>query len=643
MLADQSQEGVWNRRLTDLGIAPENLLAANSFDPSRRVYAQNGLIHKVCLRQQRSRETAKLNSSEGEFAILSRFVGLGGFPEPVSHTSDGWVECLTLRHIPGQTLEQTQIGYFGLVRTLWRAGLLVLRQAARGISHSDISADNILIGPDGRIWLLDYDQAAKTGFFAALLRDVLGIRVGGAALHGSLLFTVRQYHRKRRRAVARRSPTARIHDVARRFVLATRTYPWLGGLYSRLYQGAFALAVRWLAADRDIEALLLRTGRVPRDWKPGLSDFDFTVLMREMDTTTRLAFLGRFWKRYPRIRRLVPMVTEVDVLSSREFSAAGQRAVGPMTSAKQYIVVAGNYTGGRSLANRGVGETDRFRDALLRYEYFTWPLAARGELDSPQARHCLEKLQLLCAPGTAEVTSFANTFQLLAKHFQSCPAVGGERLQPGTLAGMRQHISKVPVRGQDLPDGMRTVVWEPCGHTGRLSLALLVRDDLGLDGVEQARLLAGRIQACLTGAGQMPLENDPLQFGYGSPVVLLVSESMWRGRGDLFPLDAAAVAMNGNWWPAGSSTTPFPSRNALAAYAALQYGVWLSSRNDWVKEEDWRDRFHGLIQRAELLTNTLRAGVLDAPSTVPLQTLEEAYELSTIALEALAAELAHGR
>ncbi len=637
MTAGQSEESIWNQRLAARGIDPKALLHASPWDTARRVYAQDDLIHKVTLKGEFSRKTERMANSAEEFAMLSRLAGLRGFPEPISYISDEWMDCLTLRRIRGQTLEQSRLGWLTFLQALAAAMLLVLRQAWRGISHNDISIDNILSGVDGRVWLLDYDQACRANFPSALLRDFFGITVGNVTVRGSLLFTFRQYVRKRRVTLPGLNLVATSHDLVRRFVLVTRGNRLLGNVYSRLYSIAFGLAVRWLSTDRRVVALLLRSGGEPGGWRPGLSDFDFTVLITDMDTTVRLAFLDTFWKRYTRIRRLIPMVTEVDVLCQSEFVAAHRLSRGPMMSDKTFVRAGGSddieIADFLTHANAVMDETDRFRDALIRYEYFTCPhvLNRRTALADHRLKHHLQKLQQLCAPGQSRVSDFAGIFQLMVKFCKSYTPHGGDSLQVHPQENHLNSMTKKTICTSGLSDGMRFVCWEPWGGGDTCSIALVVPDDVSPERLEHARILARQMPDEID--GDIQLLNDPMHFGYGPYTVLLLSESMWRCRLALFPLESAAIL---------PPHTP-PSRSSLYRYAALQYGVWLSSRNDWVKEQDWRKRFCALICRAQQLAGAIRTGILQTRDDHVHQCNDcsrwEIYERSSEVLGSLGKEL----
>lgn len=86
----------------------------------------------------------------------------------------------------------------------------------------------------------------------------------------------------------------------------------------RLATRAFVRAFRPLP---EIRSIYLRHSLVGTDWVPGLSDIDLTVILdSELTPDKEFAFLRRFWRRFGGLKKVFPMLGEVDVLPERQLT-----------------------------------------------------------------------------------------------------------------------------------------------------------------------------------------------------------------------------------------------------------------------------------------------------------------------------------
>jgi hypothetical protein len=290
-------------------------------------------------------------------------------------------------------------------------------------------------------------------------------------------------------------------------------------------------------------------------------------------------------------------------------------------------------------ANRVSARSGPACNALVRYNYFALPLlfdpAAHGKMVNRRLlHHVLSKIDEVCGAGTC-ADGFEGTVHRLTAFCR-----GYERPQRGPMASVRiagaeatpSEIRTLVERcfsAFDRVDGhtVTTRIWSPCAGDGRLSVAVIVDDTMPRDVVarvlEHTRHQYGTLEPRVT----RWLTGDPVQFGSDRGYPLLLSRSMWRCWLDLFPLEAAAI---------GAPSVPVSS---LRRYSALQYGVWLINRNDWVKEpHPRRERlFAGMIRLAETLTAALRTGTIDfeAASVTRSDGLARLYGRSSDALSGL--------
>ncbi|MEX2621053.1 MAG: methyltransferase domain-containing protein [Egibacteraceae bacterium] len=180
-------DAAWTTCLYSLGIPAANLVASSHIDPARRVYQVGSLLYKVLLSGERppAGHVRALEPS-GEFATLSTAAGIPGVPEAIDFKQTGCCECLVIRHVPGITLEKARLTFGRSLLTTGRLMVLLVRLSLRGISHNDLVPGNIIISASGAVSLIDFDQASRERPVKALLRQILGVRVGSTPLYASL-------------------------------------------------------------------------------------------------------------------------------------------------------------------------------------------------------------------------------------------------------------------------------------------------------------------------------------------------------------------------------------------------------------------------------------------------------------------------
>lgn len=437
----------------------------------------------------------------------------------------------------------------------------------------------------------------------------------------------------------------------RDLVLRTGNWRFLRSTYQALYGLALSALRAYLSRDPSIAALILR-GKSRGKYEPGLSDIDLTVIMTEQSVERRLHFLDRFWRKYFNLRRLIPMLVEVDLLTLDEFEDSTALAAGPTQSAKMYELVfrrsrssATRLAAAIEAANRVNAATMHYRNTLVRYNCYALPLflspdGAGKPLSEKLLDHNLAALQGLCGE-KGKRGGIGATLRQMAEFCRSyVPASGAEvfidRASANRASSLKQEILRIA--NQKLRAGKKdvaVVVWHPYRSERWLSLALLLEDETPELEIQHAaealrglyRELPPNLRDCLV--------NDPLHCGFGLSRghPLLMSQSMWRCWLDLFPLEAAAVVADGR-----TDIAEPPRQTSMADFAAIQYGVWLINRNDWVKEptEIQHSLFDNMIQRAEAIREALETGRFAAGTGIGTRMERFSrpvfYELSTSAL-----------
>ena len=144
----------------------------------------------------------------------------------------------------------------------------------------------------------------------------------------------------------------KIRDIVRTAVIKTNPYWPFSSLNKVPYYVAIKAFVQLCKRFRGIKSIYLRHGLVQGDWIPAISDIDLTVIIdSNLRVEQEFLFLRSFWQGYRGIKKLFPMIGEVEILNdeqlgtwtkfgARAYEAPGWRLVyGAEESRSGYIPV----------------------------------------------------------------------------------------------------------------------------------------------------------------------------------------------------------------------------------------------------------------------------------------------------------------
>jgi hypothetical protein len=114
-----------------------------------------------------------------------------------------------------------------------------------------------------------------------------------------------------------------MHRLLRELVLRTNRFGPFQKVYNAIYNTAVACFVHTVARKRPmVRSIYLRRGQNGHKWIPGLSDIDSTVILAASSSPKEeYLLLEDFWAAYRRLRKLFPMLGEVEVLVPHELGA----------------------------------------------------------------------------------------------------------------------------------------------------------------------------------------------------------------------------------------------------------------------------------------------------------------------------------
>ncbi|MEE8530718.1 MAG: sulfotransferase domain-containing protein, partial [Hyphomicrobium sp.] len=179
------EAAAWPRALERLGIPDAALLHQSPYDRGLRVYRHEDRVYKIAMRPLLESSSRRARDLRGEFDLLRRNRGVRGLPEAIDFHRAGDVEAAVYAAVDATTLAQLQLGWRTTLSVMLQLAAILARLSLRGISHNDILPQNVLVGEDGRVHLLDFDQATTCSIYRAILRNYLGLRIGVHPVFGS--------------------------------------------------------------------------------------------------------------------------------------------------------------------------------------------------------------------------------------------------------------------------------------------------------------------------------------------------------------------------------------------------------------------------------------------------------------------------
>ena len=171
-------ESTWENVEQTLGHDTHLLAQCDWSEGSNRIYGNSDLIHKVQLIGQYSPKPLILAE---EYNVLRRLEGIEGVPHSPYYKEYADCAVLTYNKVHGTPINEYLV-HCNFERRVWFrciAELSALMNSIhkRGVLHRDLRPDNILVQEDGRLCLIDFDQAVA-GVYEGQQVDTKGERYG---------------------------------------------------------------------------------------------------------------------------------------------------------------------------------------------------------------------------------------------------------------------------------------------------------------------------------------------------------------------------------------------------------------------------------------------------------------------------------
>ncbi len=178
------------------GVGQEPVLLAQSpLDPGRRVYLDGARALKVVAHVLERSQDRRARDLVGEYEILRRIGDVRGVPvvEALHRTPEGDVMVMSrIDAVPCHRHPSPLQRMLAFPRVL----ALALRLSARGVVHGDITPANVLVGRDGTVWLVDFDQAQLATPMRSVVANLFGGTINGLRIQSSMLSFTKRMLRK---------------------------------------------------------------------------------------------------------------------------------------------------------------------------------------------------------------------------------------------------------------------------------------------------------------------------------------------------------------------------------------------------------------------------------------------------------------
>lgn len=138
------------------------------------------------------------------------------------------------------------------------------------------------------------------------------------------------------------------------------------------YYFALKIFVRVFSSPNEIRSIYLRHGMSRKKWVPGISDIDITLIIDEhLSHEDEFNILKLFWNKFDRLKKIFPMLGEVDILNEREIEEWSKYTVRGYETSKWILLYGKKIIKRNYVVEANLLTIDSLNFALTNYlEYF---------------------------------------------------------------------------------------------------------------------------------------------------------------------------------------------------------------------------------------------------------------------------------
>ncbi len=171
----QKENQEWERFVNRTLGQRAQLISVSQYSSNRRVYRLGNSIVKI--RKIEIESQIRAQELAGEYKVLTQLNGVDGVCQNPSYYQEAGWEILKNDYVPGRALENliNENSTNLKAKVLWNILKVIICINKHGIAHRDLNLKNILVNENGKVHLLDFDQAVELSPYRAMLIDIIGI------------------------------------------------------------------------------------------------------------------------------------------------------------------------------------------------------------------------------------------------------------------------------------------------------------------------------------------------------------------------------------------------------------------------------------------------------------------------------------
>ena len=160
----------------------------------------------------------------------------------------------------------------------------------------------------------------------------------------------------------------KIRDIVRTAVIKTNPCWPFSSLNRMPYYLAIQVFVQLCKRFREIKSVYLRHGLTEENWIPALSDIDLAVIIEsKLKIEEEFSFLNAFWNHHDRMKKLFPMLGEIEILNDEHIKSWTQFDIPGYKSMSWKLLYGTETAKSQFPANRQRLTVDSFNYALRFY------------------------------------------------------------------------------------------------------------------------------------------------------------------------------------------------------------------------------------------------------------------------------------
>jgi len=169
---DTAHDARWREVLARLDLAGAKLVQARPERPGQRTYVAGRMVYKMYLVGSAPGDEERADRLRRGFEMVRRCADIGAVPRAMWERREAGVQVCAYATVPGaRPIDSPAFGIFRTAAGMAQLARVLCQLSWRGIAHNDLFPSNVIIGANGRCYLIDFDSATHETRFRAFWRN----------------------------------------------------------------------------------------------------------------------------------------------------------------------------------------------------------------------------------------------------------------------------------------------------------------------------------------------------------------------------------------------------------------------------------------------------------------------------------------